>query len=282
MSEEVKREIYKSEAQSVSDAEGDVIDSRGTFIKATKVEKTDDQLLDEEVKNVQADKELDETEKSYVKRYADLRRYSAKQLKEAEEKYQNDIYALKEKLEATSDGTPLLTDDETNAFIEENPDAYKVVVSLIRKETAKRDQEVARLKKTITEREKETRRAKAEKVLIKIHPNWEELTGSDEFHTWLSKKSKKTQESVYDNEDNGLLVAEVIDFYLSDTGSSVTKKNINKKAASTLVKTGSPTTMKDEERTFTRSQIQKMTMREYEELELEIKKAQAEGRILNK
>jgi len=123
MSEEVKREIYKSEAQSVSDAEGDVIDSRGTFIKATKVEKTDDQLLDEEVKNVQADKELDETEKSYVKRYADLRRYSAKQLKEAEEKYQNDIYALKEKLEATSDGTPLLTDDETNAFIEENPDA---------------------------------------------------------------------------------------------------------------------------------------------------------------
>jgi hypothetical protein len=40
--------------------------------------------------------------------------------------------------------------------------------------------------------------------------------------------------------------------------------------------------MKDEERTFTRSQIQKMTMREYEELELEIKKAQAEGRILNK
>jgi len=155
-------------------------------------------------------------------------------------------------------------------------------VSLIRKETAKRDQEVARLKKTITEREKETRRAKAEKVLIKIHPNWEELTGSDEFHTWLSKKSKKTQESVYDNEDNGLLVAEVIDFYLSDTGSSVTKKNINKKAASTLVKTGSPATMKDEERTFTRSQIQKMTMREYEELELEIKKAQAEGRILNK
>ena len=119
---------------------------------------------------------------------------------------------------------------------------------------------------------------------MRRHANWEEITTSDAFHEWVSSKSQKTQDEVYENPDDAGLLSEKIDFYLAETGSSGKTRNntVNKKAAASLVPTNSGQSVKSSQgRVYKRSEIQSMTQGQYEALEDDINLATKEGRIIN-
>ncbi len=278
----VEREMYKSAEQ--SEAEKDdtiVLTTRGGFIKD---EETEDQKVEREVENAVASEEVGKAEKTWASRYANLRKFSAKEKADIENKYKDELAALRAKLEETTPTGPLLTDEALQQFVEEQPEAYAIVRTLITRESAERDREIERLKDTLTEKDRESKRSKAEKALLLKHPDWEAITTSDAFHEWVATKSQKIQDEVYENADNADLLSENIDFYLAESGLSgkTTNKKIDKKAAASLVSVNSGVTAVNKQgKVYKRSDIAKMTQREYEAHEDDINLASREGRIIN-
>ena len=279
----VERQMYKSADQSEAEQDDDVVlTTRGGYVRAN--QETNDQKEDKQIADAANDEGLGKAEKTWASRYANLRKFSAKEKADIENKYQDEIATMRAKLDETTPSGPLLTDEALQQFITDQPDAYNLVNSLIRRESAERDKEIAKLKNTLTEKDNESKRSTAEKALLRRHSNWEDITTSDAFHEWAASKSQKTQDEIYENPDDAGLLSEKIDFYLAETGSSGKTKNnnVNKKAAASLVPTNSGQSVKNSQgRVYKRSEIQNMTQGQYEALEDDLSLAIKEGRIIN-
>jgi len=170
----VERQMYKSADQSEAEQDNDVVlTTRGGYVRAN--QETNDQKEDKQIADAANDEGLGKAEKTWASRYANLRKFSAKEKADIENKYQDEIATMRAKLEETTPSGPLLTDEALQQFIDDQPDAYNLVNTLIRKESAERDKEIARLKNTLTEKDNESKRSTAEKALLRRHANWDKL-----------------------------------------------------------------------------------------------------------
>jgi|TARA_R110000765_G_scaffold175893_1_gene280830 hypothetical protein len=276
--------LYKGAAQLEAESDGDVIDTRMKFAaKSNQPEDTEEQKLDKEIEDAQSNGTLGEQEKSWAKRYGDLRRHEAKALADKDASHIRDMEALRQEVQTTSLGTSEFTDDEMAAFADQNPDAMKTMRSVNRRENAKRDAEVQELKDKLSKAEETAGKEHAKGILFEKHPNWEQVTSSDEFHNWADSQPKAVQDWVFENPDDGELLSKAIDFYLAETGTKKTKKRSVSQNAATLVKTGgSPSQVQEQAgaRTYKLSWINGLKDSEYtNELQADIKKALTEGRV---
>jgi hypothetical protein len=275
--------LYKGAAQFEAEAEGNVVDTRMKFAaETTQPEATEDQKLDKEIEDAQVNGTLGEQEKSWAKRYGDLRRHEAKALADKDASHTRDMDALRQEIQATSLGTSELTDDEMIAFADQNPDAMKVMRSVNRRDNAKRDSEVQELKDELSKAKETATKEQAKSILFEKHPNWEEVTSSDAFHNWADSQPKAVQAWVFENPDDGELLSKAIDFYLAETGTKKTKKRNPSQNAATLVKTGgsSAQVQAGGERTYKLSWINGLKDSDYTDgLQADIRKALVEGRV---
>ena len=59
---------------------------------------------------------------------------------------------------------------------------------------------------------------KAEVELLKIHPDFEDIRESDDFHEWADEQPKWVQDALYENSEDAKSAARAIDLYKSDRG----------------------------------------------------------------
>lgn len=207
------------------------------------------------------DETLSSEERTYKKRYSDLRDHLNKQSAE--------IKQLQSKLEnAETSGTlrPPKSDEDIEAWANEYPDIAAIVETIASKKAEERFSGAEARLKEIDRISEEATRSKLEQEIRAIHPDFDELRDSDAFHDWAKKEPKWVKDALYDNSEDPASVARVIDLYKMHNGlDTKSKKKATKAAASAVVtKRSTKPDSNDTAGHFSESQVHKMTAIEYE------------------
>tara|TARA_R100000700_G_C3163613_1_gene139134 strand:+ start:516 stop:1394 length:879 start_codon:yes stop_codon:yes gene_type:complete len=219
-------------------------------------------------------------EKSFKKRYGDLRRHQ--QTKEKE--YENRIKALEEQLaESTRSEIKLpKSDEDIEAWSKKYPDVAAIVETIAIKKAREEAQGLEDTKKEIDEMKTAAAREKAEVELMKAHPDFGEIRDSDDFHNWVEEQPKWVQEALYKNDTDARSASRAIDLYKADMNIT-TKKSVSTKDAALSVNSRSSRdepNVDGKEGTFTESQIAKMTPQQYEKASDKIMEAIRTGKFI--
>ena len=219
-------------------------------------------------------------EKSYKKRYADLRRGSQK----AKEDLEKRIGSLESQLKQSAEQEIQLpkSDEDIDSWAKQYPDVAAIVETIAIKKA--REQQAGledRVKEIDAMRESATR-DRAEVELLKVHPDFGEIRDSDEFHDWADEQPKWVQDALYENENDARSASRAIDLYKSDMNIK-TKKPSNTKDAAKSVNTRNTRSQPDAEANnnkLSESRVNKMTTKEYEKHQDEIMEAIRGGNFI--
>jgi len=221
------------------------------------------------------DTELTREEKTYKKRYDDLRRHQNKLVEQ--------VKTLEAKIADPSSFAAPTTEEELEAWKEKYPDVANIVATLAKKEAQAMynaaDERLTRLDEIAAD----ANRAKAEAEIRAIHSDFDELKESDAFHDWVDIQPKWVKDALYVNEDDPASVARVIDLYKADNNIvNKTKKASAKKAATAIVTKKGRTSVDadDVSGKITESDVNKMSAKEYEDRSDEIMEAMRTGRFV--
>lgn len=225
------------------------------------------------------DENLSGEEKSFKKRYGDLRRHMSEKEKEWQKKFEQ----LEARLNNTSAIVPPSSDEDLEAWIAKYPDVASVVKALADKAANERfkgaDEELEELKSMRIEAKKE----KAEAQIRKKHSDFDEIKVADEFHDWAEEQPKWIQDAIYENLEDPLALIRAIDLYKADKGLTTSaKKQKEKEAAGSIINKSSRVVVESDEGSFTfsESQVNKMSDKEYEKNEDKIMEAMRSGKFL--
>ena len=223
------------------------------------------------------DKDLSREEKSFKKRYGDVRRHMQQKEKEWEEK----LVALENRL-TDENIRPPKSDEDIESWAAKYPDVASIVETI----AAKKAQEMFnkaddRLQK-LDAKEAEISRSSAEDNIRKAHSDFDKLREADEFHDWVDDQPKWVQNALYENSDDADSVIRVIDLYKVDNGMTKSDYAAKRRAAAKTVKKGSKAKIDAEETagSYTESQIAKMSAKEYENQEEAITNAIRSGKFI--
>ena len=237
---------------------------------------------EEVTKTEEADTEVEEKalspeEKSFKKRYGDLRRHMQEKEKEWNDKFE----AFEKRMEKESI-VPPKSDEDIEEWAKQYPDVAGIVETI----AAKKAQEMfskadARLKE-LDQAQSEAQRMKAENQIRKSHEDFDDLRASDEFHDWANEQPKWVQEALYENSDDPASVVRVIDLYKVDKGLTKTAKKAKAKDAASTVTRRSKTEVdvEDANDVIRESDVAKMSDKEFEAKSEEINKAIRSGKFV--
>ena len=204
-------------------------------------------------------------ERTFKKRYGDLRRHT----QEKEQQFQKQLDDLKEQLgKATKKEMKLpKSDEDIEAWASEYPDVAKIVETIAMKKAAEQSKHLEERVKKIDELQAGAVKDKAEAQLLNLHPDFDEIRESDDFHTWAEEQPKWVQDALYENDNDARSAARAIDLYKGDRGIGKETKTKNDKSAATAVNTKSTRTNIDatgNSNKIRESTVQKMSSKEYE------------------
>ena len=221
------------------------------------------------------DKDLTREEKTYKKRYDDLRRHQNKLVEQ--------VKTLEAKVSDPSSFAAPTTEAELEAWKEKYPDVANIVSTLAKKEAQAMynaaDERLSRLDEIAEQAD----RAKAEAEIRAIHSDFDELKDSDAFHDWVDVQPKWVKDALYVNSDDPASVARVIDLYKADNNivNKGKKASAKKAAAAIVTKKGRTSVDADESNgRITESDVNKMSTAEYEKRSDEIMEAIRGGRFV--
>ena len=223
------------------------------------------------------DKELNAEEKTFKKRYGDLRRHMAEKEKEWEERF-----AALESAKKTSEIVPPKSDEDIEAWAKKYPDIAGLVHTIAEKKAKELFSKTESRLKEFDEVQYEAQRTKAETQIRKAHEDFDELRASDEFHNWAEEQPKWVQDALYENSDDPASVIRVIDLYKVDNGLTPSAKKAKSKDAAKSIRTSStPRVNADNNgKVFKESQIANMSDKEFEANWEAIQAAQASGNFV--
>ena len=204
-------------------------------------------------------------ERTFKKRYGDLRRHT----QEKEQQFQKQLDDLKEQLgKATKKEMKLpKSDEDIEAWASEYPDVAKIVESIAMKKAAEQSKHLEERVKKIDELQAGAVKDKAEAQLLNLHPDFDEIRESDDFHTWAEEQPKWVQDALYENDNDARSAARAIDLYKSDKGISKETKTKNDTSAAKSVTSKATRSTLDTKGTSNKileSSVQKMSAQQYE------------------
>jgi hypothetical protein len=222
----------------------------------------------------------DPEEKTFKKRYGDLRRHSQEQ----ENKLKRQIDELNKQLQQSTEQQIQLpkSEEELAAWAETYPDVAKIVETIAIKKAKEQAASIEERLRALDEREKETVRSKAEMELMKLHPDFDNIRNSDDFHTWVEEQPQWIQNALYDNDNDARSAARAIDLYKADKGIGKKKTPDYKEAAKSIVTRSNRSTPDESslEGVIYESQVAKMSSKQFENAMEAIQKAQASGKFV--
>lgn len=226
------------------------------------------------------DSSLSAEEKSFKKRYGDLRRHSQQQ----QTTLQKQIDELRSQLQQSTEKQISLpkSEEELAEWAKTYPDVAKIVETIAIKKAKEQTQALDERFKQLDEREQKTSKDKAEAELMRLHPDFDVIRDDDEFHNWVEEQPKWIQDALYDNESDAKAAARAIDLYKADKGIKVKKTTTDKGAAESVTTRSSRSapTGESTEGVFYESQVNKMSTFEYEKSQEAIAKALQSGKFV--
>ena len=220
-------------------------------------------------------------EKTFKKRYSDLRRHQQKQAEELKK----EIDDLKRQLSVATQKEMKLpkSDEDIEEWASEYPDVAKIVETIAMKKAAEQSKLLEDRVKAIDEMQQSATKEKAEAELMRLHPDFGEIRDSDDFHDWADEQPKWVQDALYENNNDARSAARAIDLYKADKGIKSEKKSKKDKSAAEAVSTkgNRSAPQADESSTYlTESQVQAMSAVEYEKRSDEIMEAIRVGKFI--
>ena len=218
-------------------------------------------------------------EKTFKKRYSDLRRHQQKQADELKAK----ITDLERQLtEATRKEMKLpKSEEEIEAWTKEYPDVAGIVETIAAKKAQEQSVALEARIKAIDEMHVSASKEKAEVELLKLHPDFSDIRESDSFHEWAEQQPKWVQDALYDNETDARSAARAIDLYKADMKMSAPKSKDKDAAKSVSVKNARSKPQEDATASYMKeSDVQKMSSKEYEKRSDEIMEAIRSGKFI--
>ena len=230
-------------------------------------------------KEQQVDAKEPETgeERTYKKRYDDIRKLQSNTAAE--------LKTMKAQLEnAKEQGVlrPPKSDEDIEAWASKYPDVAAIVETIAEKKAQEKFSVAEDRLRQIDEMSEEANRSKSMDVIRDSHSDFDDLKESDEFHDWAGEQPKWVQDALYENQDDPRSVVRVIDLYKSDKGlDTKSRKKSTKDAASAVVtKRTTKPSQASSEVDFTESMISKMSMKEFEKNQEAIMEAQRAGKFI--
>ena len=251
-------------------------------LEAEQSEESTEEQQEEITKEKEADTEAEEKtlsaeERSFKKRYGDLRRHIQKKEKEWEEK----LEALQKR--SVKEGiVPPKSDEDIEKWAKEYPDVAGVIETIAAKKAQEMFNKADMKLQEIDKAQVEAERIKAENAIRKSHEDFDALRESDEFHDWADEQPKWVRDALYENSDDAASVVRVIDLYKSDKGLTKTAKKAKAKdAASTVTRrTKTDVDVEDANNTISESEVERMSAAEFEERSDEINTAIRSGKFV--
>lgn len=231
--------------------------------------------------SVEDDSNLSAEEKSFKKRYGDLRRHSQQQALSL----QKQIDELKQQLtQSTEQQIKLPTsEDELATWAKTYPDVAKIVETIAIKKAKEQTAALDERFKALDERDKLTAREKAELELLKLHPDFNTIRDTDDFHNWADEQPEWVQKALYENDTDARSAARAIDLYKVDRNIGKTKPEKKTSGAAESVNArGSRSTpvSQDNDGVIYESQVNKMSSLQYEKNLEAIQKAMQTGKFV--
>ena len=218
-------------------------------------------------------------EKTFKKRYGDLRRHS--QQKESD--LQEQINQLKEQLDSATKKQIELpkSDEDIEAWTKKYPDVAGIVETIAIKKSKEQSKELEDRIQKINEMQESATKEKAEVELLKIHPDFVDIREDDNFHNWAEEQPQWVQKALYENDDDAMSAARAIDLYKADRNIGKKKTSSKDAALATNPKSARTKPQTNEESTYLReSQVQKMSSQEYERRADEVMEAIRTGKFV--
>jgi len=216
-------------------------------------------------------------ERTYKKRYDDIRKLQSKTAAE--------LKAIKAQLEnAKEQGVlrPPKSDEDIEAWANKYPDVAAIVETIAEKKAQEKFSFAEDRLRQLDEMTAEADRSKSMDAIRESHNDFDELKESDEFHDWAGEQPKWVQDALYENQDDPRSVVRVIDLYKVDKGlDTKSRKKSSKDAASAVVtKRSTKPSQAETDVSFTESMISKMSIKEFEKNQEAIMEAQRSGKFI--
>ena len=226
------------------------------------------------------EEEVTGEEKTFKKRYGDLRRH----MQEKDKEVQTQLDDLKRQLSETTKKEIKLpkSEEDIDAWAEQYPDVAAIVETIAIKKAREQSSAIEERVKALDEMQLNVTREKAETQLLQFHPDFNEIKDTDSFHEWADEQPKWVQDALYENENDARSAARAIDLYKADMGIATKKKaNTNDAAKSVNTKGTRNTPQADETKSFLKeSQVSKMSAKEYEQNSDTIMEAIRSGKFI--
>jgi len=235
---------------------------------------------EEQVEEPKEEEPTNAEERSFKKRYGDLRRHQQSKEKE----YEDRINALQQQLTDSTKSNIKLpkSDEDIEAWAKQYPDVAGIVETIAIKKAREQSEGLEARVKEIDEMKATATREKAEVELLKLHPDFGEIRDSDDFHNWAEEQPKWVQEALYENDEDARSAARAIDLYKADKNIKP-KKSASSKDAARSVGTRNERSKPQSDpmgNAIRESDVQKMSAVQYEKNSDEIMEAIRTGNFI--
>ena len=247
---------YKSEMDTEATATAQSKDTEGT----------------DEIQEATPEKEerpVNAEDKVFKKRYDDLKRHYDSALT----KHKSEVLTLKKQLENSATFIPPKDEKALEEWRKEYPDVYDVIKTVAQKEADDKAKTLADKLSKLEVDQQTVAKQKAEVELLQLHPDFNKIRESQDFHDWASVQDSVIQGWLYDNFNNSQLASRAIDLYKMDRGlkKSDAKKESAKEASKSVTSTnrGSEKDVKGK-KVWSLTEIAKLKPSQYAKFEKDI------------
>jgi len=235
---------------------------------------------EEQVEEPKEEEPTNAEERSFKKRYGDLRRHQQSKEKE----YEDRINELQQQLTDSTKSEIKLpkSDEDIEAWAKQYPDVAGIVETIAIKKAREQSEGLESRVKEIDEMRATASREKAEVELLKIHPDFSDIRDSDDFHNWAEEQPSWVQNALYENDTDARSASRAIDLYKADMNITTKKPASNKDAARSVnsrTSRSEPNT-DNNDGAFKESQVAKMTPQQYERASDAIMEAIRTGKFI--
>jgi len=213
-------------------------------------------------------------EESFKKRYGDLRRHMQQQMADRDA----EIKQMKSQLTDATKGQIKFpkSEEEVEAWSQKYPDVAQIVDTIAQKRVKEAVDHASVEMKDIRKQQDAIKSEKAMMVLMKMHPDFQKIRASKDFHDWVSEQPKYVMDALYNNNTDAKAAARAIDLYKSDRGIRKVKAKTTKGAAQSVGRSGVTAPSRGRS-SFTESQVDRMSAAEYDKNEPAIMEAISKG-----
>jgi len=247
--------------------------------KRESIEEVDKEIEELEAQRNQEEAEPEENlepeEKTFKKRYGDLRRHS----QQLQEQHSDELRKLQEQVESLTRKQVKLpkTDEELEEWTEKYPDVAKIVETIATKKAVEARKDVEEKLKYVDELKVKVQLEKAESELEKLHPDFAEIRADQEFHDWVADQPKWIQSALYENDNDPRAAGKAIDLYKLET-KKTSKSKSNKDAAKAVSKTSRSSEPANQDRNvWSESRVKGLSSQDWDKFEEAISESVRNG-----